>query len=260
MENIYSEYLSFAHTLADAGGTILRHCFKTPFDIKQKADFSPVTQVDIEVEKRIRCLIEEKFPGHGIIGEEFGNSREDSPYQWVIDPIDGTKSFIAGYPVFTTLIALLDDGKPVIGLIDQPVLYERWSAISGQPALYNNSLLPRLDNEGTLAQASIATTTADYFSPGQKAKFVKLQASTANTIFGGDAYAYAMLASGRLDIVLDVDMKPYDFCALVPIIEGVGGVITDWAGAPLSLSSDGSVIAAANRELHIKALSILSKQ
>ncbi len=259
LDNTYISYFDFANLLADASGEILRAGFKTKFNVEQKADSSPVTQIDIEVEKRIRCLIEAEFPDHGIVGEEFGNIRVESPYQWVIDPIDGTKSFIAGNPTFTTLIALLHDGKPIIGIIDQPILRERWAAISGQKTLFNNEPLPHLIDNKKLAQATLSTTSTDYFSDVQANKFASLKNSVANTSLGGDAYAYAMLASGKLDIVLDAGMKPYDFCALPPIIEGVGGLISDWQGKSLTLSSDGSVVACANKELFDDAVLLLDK-
>ncbi len=257
LENTYDEYLSFANILADASGEILRHYFGTPFTVEQKADQSPVTKVDIEVEQRIRSLIGEKFPEHGVIGEEFHNIDSDCPYQWVIDPIDGTRSFIAGYPIFTTLIALLHEKRPVLGIINQPILGERWSGIKGKPTLLNNKPLPPLKGAPALAKAGIASTSTGYFSTEQEKKFAKLKAACQSGVLGGDAYAYAMLASGRLDIVVDAGMKPYDFCALAPVIEGVGGIITDWTGSPISLTSDGSVIAASNTKLHGEAIRIL---
>ena len=257
LDNIYIPYFDFANLLADASGEILRAGFKTGYNIEQKADLSPVTQLDTEVEQRIRSLIEAEFPDHGIIGEEFGSIRENSPFKWVIDPIDGTKAFIAGETTFTTLIALLHDEKPVIGIIDQPILRERWAAISGQKTLYNNQPLPALSNKNTLKTAKISTTSIGYFTPQQEEKFNKLRGSAANTALGGDAYAYGLLTSGKLDMVLDGGMQPYDYCALPPIIEGVGGIITDWAGNPLNLHSDGSVLAASNRELYRETLEIL---
>ena len=259
LDNTYISYFDFANLLADASGEILRTGFKTNFNVEQKADLSPVTQIDTQVERRIRSLIEAEFPEHGIVGEEFGNIRAESPYQWVIDPIDGTKSFIAGNTTFTTLIALLHDEKPIIGLIDQPILRERWAAISGQKTLYNNEKLPPLIGNKKLAQATLSTTSTNYFSDAQANKFTSLKNSVANISLGGDAYAYAMLASGKLDVVIDAGMKPYDYCALPPIIEGVGGIITDWARKPLTLSSDGSVVACASKELFEEALLILNK-
>lgn len=256
LEN-YIQYLEFARTLAEASGEILRDGFKTGYKVEQKADLSPVTQLDIAVEERIRALIEEKFPEHGIVGEELGNIREESPYQWVIDPIDGTKAFIAGKTTFTTLIALLHHEKPVLGIIDQPILRERWSGVTGEQSLYKVPL-PHLNNQKSLQTASISTTSTDYFTEEQAAKFAKLCEKAENCILGGDAYAYGLLASGNLDIVVDAGMKPYDFCALAPIIAGVGGIITDWTGNPLTLHSDGSVIACANNGLHGEALGLLS--
>lgn len=259
MSENYNNYLDFANILADASGDILRYYFKKSFEIEQKSDLSPVTQADIEVEQRIRLLIEEKFPSHGIIGEELENKNPDAEFQWVIDPIDGTKSFIAGYPIFTTLIAITHNGKPVLGVINQPILYERWSAISGQKTLYNNSPLPSLESNVTLAQATLATTSTGYFSDAQARKFAALKNSVANTVLGGDGYAYAMLAHGNIDIVVDVALKPYDFCALPPIIEGIGGIITDWVGKPLTLKSDGNIIVSINKGLQELGLEKLTK-
>lgn len=257
MPNNSDEYLKFANILADSGGEILRHRFNNPVNTNIKPDASPVTAVDIEVETKIRSLIEENFPDHGIIGEEFGNTRTKSPYQWIIDPIDGTKSFIAGYPLFTTLISLFFNNKPLIGVIDQPILKERWSAVSGKATLFNNLPLPVLTTEKKLAKAIIATTSLTYFSSEELLKFNKLKGKSATAIYGGDAYAYAKLASGKIDIVIDAGLKPYDFCALIPIIEGVGGVISDWEGTPLTLTSSGRVLACKNRMLHSEALELL---
>lgn len=255
-KNNYIQYLEFANALADASGEILRYGFKTGYKVEQKADLSPVTQLDIAVEERIRALIEEKFPEHGIVGEELGNIREESPYQWVIDPIDGTKAFIAGKTTFTTLIALLHHEKPMLGIIDQPIQKERWAGVSSERSFYNTTPLPRLNNQKSLQTANISTTSTDYFTEEQAAKFAKLCEKAENCILGGDAYAYGLLASGNLDAVVDAGMKPYDFCALAPVIEGVGGIITDWAGKPLSLHSDGSVIACANKGLYGEALNL----
>lgn len=257
-ENINKELFSFANTLADVSGGILRHGFNSVHNVRRKYDLSPVTQMDIDIETRVRSMIEEKFPEHGIIGEELGRVRENAEYQWVIDPIDGTKSFIAGYPIFTTLISLLHNGVPILGIINQPILHERWAAISGQATLYNNSPLNILNNSRKLAQATIATTSIEYFSTEQADKFAKLRLSAANSILGGDGYAYAMLTKLKLDMVLDVAMKLYDFCALVPIIEGVGGVISDWSGNPLTASSTGDVIASASKNLHSEAIKFLA--
>ncbi len=250
-------FLDFANKLANASGDVLLYYFQSNITTTKKTDLSPVTEADIAVETKIRAMIAEFFPDHGIVGEEFGNINPSSPYQWVIDPIDGTRSFIAGYPIFTTLIALLHNGKPLVGVIDQPVLNNRWAAIAGEKTFYNDSLLASYNNKINIENSNIATTSLSYFSENELFRFNILKEKSASVVYGGDGYAYAMLASGRLDIVLDASMKPYDFCALIPIIEGAGGAITDWQGKELNLDSDGSVVAAANKELHSKVIKFL---
>ncbi len=224
-----------------------------PMVIDIKGDASPVTIADRSVENALRDFIEAQYPDHGIIGEEFGSIRPEARYQWVIDPIDGTRSFIAGYPLFTTLISLTYHGTPVLGLIDQPISGERWVGAYGIESVLNGESV-RTRGCTELSKAVIATTSIDYFTPEQSQQFKKLRSSCANGVLGGDAYAYAMLASGQIDIVVDAGMKPYDYCALKPVIEGAGGLITDWKGQPLTIHSDGSVLAAASKELHQAAL------
>ena len=242
------EFLLFAHSLADAAGEIARRYFNRPLEATQKADTSPVTIADREIEQKLRAMIEAAFPAHGIVGEEFGNIRADATYQWVIDPIDGTRAFIAGKTTFTTLIALCENGVPILGLIDQPITRERWTHAS----------VKKLQNTKPLAQSHIATTSMDYFTPTQKTAFEKLQAATAKTNLGGDAYSYAKLTEGEFDIVVDAGMKPYDYLALAPIITAAGGIITDWNEKPLTLHSDGTVLAAGNAGLHKNTLLLLS--
>lgn len=242
--------------MADAAGDILRRHFRSPLMVDVKDDNSPVTRADREVETALRAIIEANFPEHGIVGEEFGSVRPQAEYQWVIDPIDGTRGFICGYPLFTTLIALLHKGVPVLGVIDQPITKERWVGARGESSELNMRVIQTRDCR-LLKEAVLATTSTDYFTPQQAERVAHLRAQCANSALGGDAYAYAMLASGNVDIVLDAGTKPYDFCALVPVVEGAGGVITDWQGRPLSLKSDGSVLAAASKELHAFTLSVL---
>ncbi len=243
--------------MAEASGAILRRCYRMPTTINRKSDSSAVTLADREVEQRLREMIEAHYPEHGIIGEEFGNIRSSSDYQWVIDPIDGTRSFIAGYPLFTTLIALAQNGAPVLGIIDQPVSGERWLGAIGIDTTLNGTPV-KTSACTTLSDAVLATTSIDYFTQAQAQIFQELKSQISSTILGGDAYAYAMLASGRIDLVVDAGMKPYDYCALKTVIEGAGGVITDWAGKALTTTSDGSVIAAATKELHVAALALLA--
>ena len=247
--------LAFMHAMADTAGGIARRHWKSSVSVEMKADASPVTVADREIESALRKLIEAEFPGHGIVGEEYGNIRPDAEYQWVIDPIDGTRAFIANIPTFTTLIALAKDGVPIAGLIDQPVTGERWVGTQGKTSLNNEPV--RAHGSVALKQAALSTTSTNYFSAIEAAAFEALKTQCARVMPGGDAYAYALLASGRQDIAVDAAMKPYDFCALRPVVEGAGGVITDWNGRAITLSSDGRVLAAANAALHRQALAIL---
>ena len=242
--------------MADAAGDILRKTYRQPITVDLKSDTSPVTQADREVESAMRNLIEAHYPEHGIVGEEFGNIRPGSPFQWVLDPIDGTRSFIGGYPLFTTLISLVHEGIPVLGIIYQPISGERWLGLTAQNTTLNKKAVTTRATQD-LAASVLATTSIDYFTAEQTDIFKELRKQCANTILGGDAYAYAMLASGHIDIVVDAGLKTYDFCALKPVIEGAGGIITDWKGAPLTLASDGRVLAAANSTLHKAALAQL---
>ncbi|MFO0388990.1 MAG: histidinol-phosphatase [Alphaproteobacteria bacterium] len=249
--------LALAHHMADISGEILRRYWRTPVSVDQKADFSPVTHADREAEEAMRSVLAANFPDHGIFGEEHGRTNENATKQWVIDPIDGTRSFIAGYPIFTTLIALMQQDKPLFGIIDQPINNERWQGLAGEQTTCNGKpVLVRDMRE--LANANLATTSMLHFTPKETEVFKALRTSCANFQQGGDAYAYAMLASGNLDIVIDAHMKPYDYCALIPVIEGAGGIITDWSGKPLSTQSNGSVLAAGTKELHEAVLSILN--
>lgn len=250
--------LSLAHRMADSAGDILRRAFRADMAVENKEDASPVTAADREVETMLRKLIEAVYPDHGIIGEEFGNIRTSSPFQWVIDPIDGTHAFIAGQPTFTTLIALAKDGVPILGVIDQPISKERWLGVMGE-ATTRNGAPAHTSRCASLAKAAIATTSTNYFTPEQATSFERLKRACGHVTLGGDAYLYAGLASGKMDIVVDAGLKPYDFCALKPVVEGAGGIITDWNGKPLNVASDGRVIAAANEELHKAALHLLQR-
>jgi myo-inositol-1(or 4)-monophosphatase len=252
--------IALALRLSDVAGDILRRHFRMPLPVVQKADESPVTLADREVEHAMRAAIEAEFPEHGIIGEEFGDVRDEAAYQWVLDPIDGTRSFLGGYPLFTTLISLTHKGLPLLGVIYQPVLRERWFCVRGGTSTLTDAtgIKPAIVRGGRgLAAAVVATTSADYFTPLQLESFLKLKKHCAGSVLGGDAYAYAMLASGQIDVVVDAGLKPFDYCALVPVIEGAGGIITDWNGKAVTLGCDGRILAAANAALHAEALAHL---
>lgn len=250
-------FTALALRLSEAAEDILRAHYRRPVEVVRKEDHSPVTLADRAAEAAMRQLIAQAFPEHGIIGEEFGNLREDAPYQWVLDPIDGTRSFLGGYPLFTTLIALVHARRPVLGIISQPVLRERWTGVAGSRTTLNGKPAA-VRGCARLAEAVAATTSAEYFTPAQRAKFHTLKGACAHMVAGGDAYAYAMLASGQMDVVVDAGLKPFDYCALAPVIEGAGGVISDWDGRPVTLDGDGRILAAANAALHAEALALLA--
>jgi inositol-phosphate phosphatase/L-galactose 1-phosphate phosphatase/histidinol-phosphatase len=205
----------------------------------------------------MRNLIEDAYPDHGIIGEEHGTVRTESTMVWVLDPIDGTRSFIAGKPIFGTLIALLSDGEPFLGIIDQPVLGERWVGAWGQHSSFNGEEINTRDC-GDLAHAILNTTGPELFDDADSEAFNRLGDKVHNTLYGGDCYAYGLLANGFIDLVVEAQLKPYDFCALIPVVTGAGGAMTDWQGEKLTLESDGRVIAAGDKALHASALKVLS--
>ena len=249
------EFLRFANQLADAARPIARAYFRQPLTVESKADLSPVTIADRAIESELRRLIESQYPGHGILGEEFP-ARHGDCFTWVLDPIDGTRSFITGMPLFGTLIALLQDGRPIVGVIDFPALCERWSGVAGQPSRHLGNLV-RTSVVLQLAQASCYSTSPDMFIGDDAGKFARLCAQVGMRRFGGDCYAYALLASGHCDLVVEAGLQPYDYLSLVPVIEGAGGRISDWQGRELTLESDGRVLAAANHDLWTQALSVL---
>jgi len=249
-------FVALAGRLADAAGAVIRPYFRTDFVIDEKPDTSPVTVADRESEAAMRAILAAECPDHGILGEEYGSERVDADYVWVLDPIDGTKSFIAGVPLFGTLIALLHHGRPVLGIIDQPVLGERWLGVDGQATLFNGR--PATVRAcPALAEAILTTTSPDMFGGGDRDAFMRLRGAVKSTRYGYDCYGYAMLAMGFIDLIVEADLAPYDYCALIPVITGAGGVITDWAGEPLGLRSDGRLCAAGDPRVHSEALARL---
>jgi histidinol phosphatase-like enzyme (inositol monophosphatase family) len=236
--------LALALHLADAAGAAIRPLFRGAWSEERKADRSFVTEADRAAEAAMRKAIEDAFPADGIIGEEYGTRNEGAGRQWVLDPIDGTTSFIAGRPIFGTLIALLQDGWPVLGIIDQPIAGERWVGRIGQPTLFNGkpaTARPLKD----IADAVLATTSPHLFTNEEADAFMSVAKGVAEKkiIYGGDCYNYALLASGHIDLVIEAGLKLYDYAALVPVVEGAGGMMSDWQGNPLDAGSDGTVIA-----------------
>ena len=251
------EHVALAEALADEAGAIARRYFRTAFKVDDKPDLTPVTIADREAEAAMRRRIEAAFPDHGIIGEEHGRVRADAEFVWVLDPIDGTKNFISGIPIFGILIGLAYRGRPVLGVIDQPILRERWLGIVGEPSLFNGAPI-RTRPASALDMATLYSTSPDMFAGEDAARFARLKARVKLARYGADCYAYAQLASGFIDLVVERDLKPYDYCALVPVIEGAGGVMSDWEGRALDLASDGRVIACGDRRLLAPARAALA--
>ncbi len=249
-------FLALAARLADAAGAAIRPYFRQPLAVDDKPDLSPVTAADRAAELAMRELIEAGFPEHGIIGEEFGRVREAAEFVWVLDPIDGTKSFISGVPLFGTLIALTRAGRPILGIIDQPISRERWVGAAGRATTLNGRAI-RCRECTALATATLFATTPDMFGGPDAAAFARVSAAVKLTRFGADCYAYGLLAAGFVDLVLEASLKPYDFCAMIPIVEGAGGIATDWRGAGLGLASDGRVLVAGDRRVYQAALALL---
>ncbi|HXC91764.1 MAG TPA: histidinol-phosphatase [Stellaceae bacterium] len=249
-------FVSLASDLADAAGAAIRPYFRTKLTVDDKPDSTPVTAADRAAEQVMRRMIESRFPDHGILGEEFGRVREDAEFVWVLDPIDGTKSFISGVPLFGTLIALTHAGRPILGVIDQPVSRERWLGVQGRPSTLNGAAI-RCRSCAGLGSATLFATTPDMFRGADAAAFGRISAAVKLTRFGADCYAYGLVAAGFVDLVLEASLKPYDFCAVAPVVEGAGGVATDWRGSALGLASDGRVLVAGDRRSHEAALTLL---
>jgi inositol-phosphate phosphatase / L-galactose 1-phosphate phosphatase / histidinol-phosphatase len=253
------EYQQFGLELVHAAREITRHYFRSPVPQELKSDESPVTLADQETERVIREMIREYYPQHGIQGEEWGIENPEAEWRWVIDPIDGTKAFLAGMPTFVTLIALCHKGIPVLGIIDQPITSETWVGMQGEATLFNGQPISRVqDTPADLTLAMIGTTDPALFPDAARERYADLRNQCAMQICGGDGYIYGRLCSGIPHLVCEHGLKPHDFAALRPVIEGAGGVITDWNGHPLTLDSAGDVIAATSPTLHQLALSALS--
>lgn len=251
------EMIALAERLADAAGEVSRRYFRRPVAVEAKGDASPVTIADREAEAAMRRLIAEAFPEHGILGEEHGPERLDAEWVWVLDPIDGTKAFITGKPSFGTLIGLMHRGRPVLGVIDQPITRERWLGAHGRATTLNGEVA-RVRPCARLDQAYLYSTTPDMFTGARAQAWHRLYGAVYQPRYGADCYAYGLLSLGLVDLVVECDLKPYDWCALVPVIEGAGGLLTDWNGKALTLDSDGCVIAAGDARAHAAAMEVLA--
>lgn len=250
--------VDLAGALADAAGAVIRRYFQTGLDADDKADHSPVTVADREAEAVMRAILAVRAPDHGIIGEEFGRERAEAEYVWVLDPIDGTKAFLTGKPLFGTLVGLLHHGAPVLGIIDQPVLGDRWLGVEGRPTL-RSGRPARVRGCPGLGHARLSTTGPQYFTEAGRRAFERIAARAKLLSYGGDCYQYGLVASGSIDLVIESGLSLHDFAALAPVVTGAGGVMTDWQGRPLDAVSGGEVIAAGDARVHAAVIEALAR-
>ena len=255
--SVSAELVALANSLADAARPIVARYFRTPVAVADKSDRTPVTVADREAESAMRAVLARQVPAHGVFGEEHGAERSDAEYVWVLDPIDGTKAFITGLPIFGTLIALLHRGRPVLGIIDQPILGERWLGAEGQPSTLNGQPIS-VRACASLDRAYMYSTAPIMFAGEVEKRHAELCRQVKLFRWGGDCYAYGLLAAGHVDLVVENSLKLYDFAALAPVITGAGGLITDWRGKALDMQSDGSVLAAGDPALHRQASQVLA--
>ena len=245
-----------AAQMADRARELVATRFRAPLAVQTKDDRSPVSELDRLIERELRGMIQSVAPHHGIIGEEFDDHQADAELVWVLDPIDGTKAFLSGIPTFVTLIGLLRDGLPVLGVIEQPVVHDRWIGGPGRQTLHNGqpAIVRRCPD---LSQAWLAATTPEMFKGADATRMGAVSTAVRQTVWGGDGYLYGLLASGHLDLVIENSLGLHDFAALVPIVTGAGGRMTDWSGEELRRGSAGDVVACADARLHAQVLPLL---
>lgn len=276
MTAIDAATIAFAHRLADAAGEVIRPYFRQRIDIidKGKGVFDPVTAADRGAEDALRALIGREYPDDAILGEEYGHTPGTSGRTWVLDPVDGTRAFITGRHTWGTLIALEENGRRVLGIIDQPVLRERFIGFDGKAEFHDNggdmrlngSLVLKLEPVVTqiktrscarLADAIVSTTHPwGYFTDGEREAFETMARASRMSNFGGDCYAYALLAMGYIDLIAESSLRAWDVAALIPVVEGAGGVVSDWDGNPVA-AEGGSLIAAGDARVHAEAVKML---
>ena len=254
-----ADFVAAAEAAADLAGGINRPLFRSALLVEAKGDASPVTEADRAAERALRAYLTERFPTHGIMGEEYGTERGDSEYLWVLDPIDGTRAFLTGRPIFGTLIGLLHHGKPILGLIDQPVTGERWVGVTGQATRFKSPIggTAACRPCASLATAELSCTSPEIFDAADSIRFERVRREARRVTWGGDCYAYGLVALGLVDAVVEGTLKPWDWAALVPVIEGAGGRMTDWQGQALTLDSPGEVIAVGDAALLPEIVSLL---
>jgi myo-inositol-1(or 4)-monophosphatase len=252
--------IAFAHRLADASGAVIRPFFRQRIEVAHKPGvhaFDPVTEADKGAERAIRAILERERPADGILGEEYGE-KAGGPWRWVLDPVDGTRAFITGRHEWGSLIALEHDGLPVLGILDQPVLGERFLGVNGRSLLLEGETRTPLKVRecAELKDAILCVTDPfSYFSPPQAAAFQRVSKAARLTRYGGDCYLFAALALGFVDIVIEAGFKPWDVAALIPLVTGAGGIITAWDGGDCR---DGkTILACGDKRIHEAAIKLL---
>jgi myo-inositol-1(or 4)-monophosphatase len=254
--------ISFAHRLADSSGAAIRPCFRRRIAVAHKPGrhaFDPVTEADKDAERAIRALIERERPDDGILGEEYGEKRGTNAYRWVLDPLDGTRAFITGRHEWGSLIALEEDEAPVLGILDQPVLGERFVGVNGHAALHQDGQVTRLRVRDCAAIGDAilcCTDPAAYFTPAQQAAFGRVKAVARMTRYGGDCYLFAALALGFIDLIVEANFHRWDIAALIPLVEGAGGIVTGWDGGDCREGK--TILAAGDVRMHEAAMKLLA--
>ena len=255
------DFASFVDQLASVSGDTILPFFRTALAIENKPDrgFDPVTAADRAAENAMRALIRKNFPDHGIVGEEYGSERADAEYIWVLDPIDGTKSFITGMVAWGTLIGLMRFGEPVFGMMHQPFTRERFSGDGGGAHCRgpSGSRELRVRDCASLSDAILSTTSPLLMNRKDRAVFARVEDNVKLSRYGGDCYAYCMVAAGLIDLVIETEIKPHDIIPLIPIITGAGGTVTTWEGGPAQ--AGGRVVATGDKRVHQAALEILNR-
>ena len=241
----------------DASKAMLRDYTRKPFRVEVKGDGSPSTSVDQAVEDRMREIIGAEYPDHGVLGEERRATAPDNEFVWAIDPIDGTLPFLAGIPTFGTLLALLHNGVPVLGIIDMPMTAERWIGTAGRPTTRNGRPV-RTRECADLSMALMSTSNPDYYDLTNTPALERMKRATRFAVYGGSCMFYAQIASGRVDICIDVGFKAWDYMALIPVVEGAGGIFTDWQGQAAGLHTGSQYIASGDPRVHEQALKVLA--
>ena len=257
MSDHADELLGFAESLADESRVLLREAAGAALDVEIKADASVVTEWDRRIETRLRERIESRYPAHGILGEELGSSDLDAEFVWVLDPIDGTAPFIAGLPVYGTLIGVAHGGRPLVGVIDHPVTDDRWSGVAGVRATRNGRPV-RTRPCADLGQAFMTCSNPDFMSEAERPRFAGVRQRVRYTQYGGSCFAYGVLASGRTDLGVDASLDPYDVFACIAVIEGAGGIASDWDGNPVRLGWKGRFLAAGAANMHAEVVALLA--